>query len=143
MAGGQVISGKGTSFWLDDAPGGTLTDVSTFMNSAAGGNNQGELDGTNFQPGVAKPLKNFIPDFEDRSFDFGGNWSSDAEVFWSAVNGEVGLNYEYGPNGTDPGETKITGLLNVMGYTGPQSNMGMTTWSAKGRVTSRVVGVFT
>jgi len=139
---GQVISGRGTSIVLDDDTGGTPTDISTFCNAWSGANGQEELDGTNFQPGVADPTKNFIPGFSDRSFDAGGNWSSDAEVFWSGVNGKVGLNYEYGPNGTDPGETKITGLCNVSSYTGPQSNLGMTTYSVKIRVTTRVVGVF-
>jgi len=143
MSTGQVISGRGTSFVLDDSVGGTPTDISTFLNSLNFDNSQEELDGTNFQPGVSDPTKNYIPGFSDRSGDSGGNWSSNAEVFFTAVNGLVGLNYEYGPDGTDPGKPKIYGLCNVSSYSGPKSSMGMTVFSVKFRITTRTLGVFT
>jgi len=143
MSDGQVISGVGTYFALDDDVGGTLTDISTFLNSVQGANDQDELDGTNFQPGVADPVKNFIPGFSSRSFNIGGNWSEDAEVFFSAVNGKSGLNYQYGPRGTDTGRVKLSGTCSLLGYTGPQSSVsGITTFSARVRVSTRVVGTF-
>lgn len=140
-----VISGNKTSFWLDatnESPN-NLTDISAYLDTIDGSSDTEELDGTTFQPEVAVPIKNIVAGFSQKGFSLSGKWSAEAEAFFAAVETLSGLHYQYGPEGTAVGKTKITGLCNVLSYSGPQSSVGgITTFSVELRVSSREVGTF-
>lgn len=142
----MAISGVGASLKVDDGTTSpiTLTDVSTYLDSIQGSSNTDELDGTTFQPGVASPVKDIIPGFSTKGFSLGGKWTAAAETFFSGIEGLQGLHYEYGPDGTASGKTKITGLCSCLSYSGPQSSVsGITTFTVELRVSTRSVGTFT
>lgn len=140
----MAIRGIGASLKVDG--GGsptTLTDVSTYLDNIQGNSNPDRLDGTTFQPGVAAPLKVEIRGFDTKGFTLSGKWTAAAEAFFNAIEGVEGLNYEYGPEGTATGKTKIYGLCNCLSYSGPQSSVaGITTFTAELSVTSRAVSTF-
>lgn len=138
------IRGSGASFKVDDAVSPTtLTDVSTWLNNIQGNSNPDRLDGTTFQPGVAAPLKTEIRGFDTKGFTLTGLWNASAETFFSGIEGAEGLAYEYGPDGTASGKTKITGFCNCISYSGPQSQVsGITTFTVELSVTARTPGTF-
>jgi len=139
----MAISGIGTSFKLDNAVGGVLTQVATYLDSVQGSSDQDELDGTTFQPGVAVPLKNLVPGFASKGFSLSGKWSQASDSFFNGIEGKQGLNYEYRPEGTGTGKQKIYGLCNCLSYSGPQSSVdGITTFTVELRKTSQNVGTY-
>lgn len=138
----MAISGVGASFKLDSSVN-VLTEIATFLDSIQGSGDTDQLDGTTFQPGVAVPIKNLIPGFSTKGFSLSGKWSAASEAFFSAVEGFQGLDYEYGPDGTTVGKTKISGTCACYSYSGPQSSVdGITTFTVELTVSSRVVGTF-
>jgi len=101
------------------------------------------LDGTTFQPGVAAPIKTVIAGFRTRALSLSVKWTAPWEVFFTAIEGLEGQDYIYGPLGSTAGMSKISGLCNVLSWTGPVSTVdGIITGSLELRATSRVVGVF-
>jgi|SRR5678815_5767483 hypothetical protein len=138
----MAISGVGTSFKLDNISN-VLTQIATFLDSVQGSGDTDQLDGTTFQPGVAVPVKTIIPGFSTKGYSLSGKWSAAAETFFSAIEGQQGLDYEYGPDGTATGKTKISGLCSCYSYSGPQSSVdGITTFTVELSVSTRVVAVF-
>lgn len=136
------ISGNKTSFKLDNSVG-SLTDISTMLTKVDGSATIDKLDGTTFQPIVATPLKEFVYGFAEKSFALSINWSAASETFFSAIETLTGLHYEYGPEGTAAGKTKISGLCNAGTWSGPSSGIGaITTASFELAVTTRVVGTY-
>jgi len=140
----MAIRGIGASFKIDDAVSPTtLTDVSTYLDNIQGTSSPDRLDGTTFQPGVAAPLKVEIRGFDVKGFTLTGKWTAAAETFFSGIEGAEGLAYEYGPDGTASGKTKVTGFCNCISYSGPQSGVSsITTFTVELSVTSRSVGTF-
>lgn len=138
----MAVKGAGASFKLDNASN-VLTDISTYLDGIDGSSDADELDGTTFQPNVAAPIKDIIAGFRTRGYTLSGKWSPAAETFFSGIEGSNGLDYEYGPDGTTSGKSKISGLCNCLSYSGPQSSIdGITTFTAELRVTTRVVGTY-
>jgi hypothetical protein len=136
------VKGAGASFKLDNSVG-TLTDISTYLDGIDGSSDADELDGTTFQPNVAAPIKVILSGFRTRAYSLSGKWTAAAETFFAAIEGLNDLDYEYGPDGTVAGKTKISGTLNCLSYSGPQSSIdGITTFSAELRVNTRVVGTY-
>lgn len=117
-----------TRFKLDNASG-TLTDVSTYLDSVQGSGDTEFLDGTNFQPDAVNPLKNKVPGFADKGYALTGKWSAAAHAFWSAVEGLQDLEYEYRPD--DPNvDIAIRGTCSCGSYSGPQASVdGIITYS--------------
>lgn len=138
----MAISGVGASFKLDSVSN-VLTQIATFLDSIQGASDTDQLDGNTFQPGVAVPVKNIVPGFSTKGYSCSGKWSAAAETFFSAIEGMQGLDYEYGPEGTAVGKTKISGLCSCYSYSGPQSDVGgITTFTVELSVSSRTVGTF-
>jgi len=137
----MAISGVGTSFKLQNPT--VLTQIATFLDSIQGSGDTDQLDGTTFQPGVAVPVKTLVPGFTTKGYSLAGKWSSASETFFVAVENLSGLAYEYGPDGTATGKTKISGVCSCYSYSGPQSSVdGITTFTVELSVQTRVVGVF-
>lgn len=138
----MAVKGIGTSFKLENSVG-VLTDISTYLDGVDGSSDPDRLDGTTFQPNVAAPVKVEIPGFRTRGFSLSGKWTAAAETFFAAIEGFENLDYEYGPEGTEAGDTKISGTCTCLSYTGPQSAVdGVTTFSVEINVVTRVVGTY-
>lgn len=122
----------------------TLVDISTWLKDIAGSSSMSEYDATCFQPGVAVPLKTTVPGFADKGYTLSGIWTAAVESHFADLEGVQGVEYEYGPEGTGSGATKITGLCNCMSYSGPKAPVdGLVTFDVTLKVTSRTVGAFT
>jgi hypothetical protein len=129
--------GVKTRFKLDNASG-TLTDISTYLDSVQGSSDTEFLDGTTFQPdAVGSALRNEIPGFATKGLSLSGKWTEAAETFFSAIEGRQNLEYEYKPD--DPNvNSSITGTCSCGSYSGPQSSVdGIITFTAELRVQSR------
>jgi hypothetical protein len=129
-------AGIKTRFKLDNASG-TLTDISTYLDSVQGSSDTEFLDGTTFQPDAVTAIKNEIPGFATKGFSLSGKWTEAAEAFFSAIEGDQNLEYEYKPD--DPNITSsITGLCSCGSYSGPQSSVdGVVTFTVELRVQTR------
>jgi len=140
----MAIRGIGASLKLDTSTSpSTLTDVSGYLNNIACGSEVDRLPTTVFQPDVANPLKTFISGGRDRTMTLTGRWTAAAEAFFSSIEGAEGLRYEYGPEGTTTGKTKIYGDCNCLNYSGPQSDVdGITPFTVELSVTSRTVTTY-
>lgn len=138
----MAIPGTGASLKIHNASL-VLTDVSTYLDGIDGSSNADELDGTTFQPNVTNPIKNIVPGMRVRGFSLSGKWTAAAETMFAGIEGMQNLNYEYGPEGTTTGKTKISGTLNCLSYTGPQSSVaGITTFAVELRVNTRTLGTY-
>lgn len=140
----MAIRGIGASLKLDNGVSpSTLTDVSSFLNNIATGSDVDRLPTTVFQPNVANPLKTFISGGRDRTMTLTGRWTAAAETFFSGIEGVEDLEYEYGPEGTTTGKTKISGRCNCLNYSGPQSDVdGITPFTVELSVTTRTVSTY-
>ncbi len=136
--------GVGASFKLGSAGSpATLVDISTWLNNIEPSSSVGEYDATCFQPGVAVPLKSTIPGFADKGYALSGIWTPEVEAHFADLEGTQGVAYEYGPDGDDNGDTKISGTCNVMSYSGPKAPVdGVITFDVQLKVTTRTVGTF-
>lgn len=110
----MAVKGVGASFKIEDgASPSTMTDVSSYCNKIAASSSLTKLDATTFQPNVAAPLKTNIAGPRERTITLTALHTKAAYAFFSALEGVEGVNFEYGPEGTATGQTKITGVCNV------------------------------
>jgi hypothetical protein len=125
-----------TRFSIDD-DNGTLTDVSTYLDSIQGSSDTSFEDGTNFQPDVVVPLRVEIPTFSAKGYSCTGKWSEAAHNFWSVIEGLQDLEYEYRPDDLNT-NVVIRGTCSVGSYSGPQASVdGIITYSVEIRVTTQ------
>jgi hypothetical protein len=130
-------AGVKTRFRLDNASG-TLTDISTYLDSVQGSSDTEFLDGTTFQPDVVgSAIRNEIPGFATKGLSLSGKWTEAAETFFSAIEGLQGLEYQYSPD--EPNVTgSISGTCSCGSYSGPQSSVdGIVTFTVELRVQTR------
>jgi hypothetical protein len=126
-----------------DNGAGSPTDISHYLDGITPSSQTDELDGTTFQPGVAAPTKQIIAGFRTRALSLSCKWTPEAETYFSGIEGKQGLNYKYGPLGSDAGMTGIYGVCNCLSWTGPVSTVdGIITGTAELRCDTRLVGVF-
>jgi len=126
-----------TRFLLDNAAG-TLTDISTWLTAVNGSGSTDFLDATTFQPdAVGSALKDEIPSFSAKAYALSGMWSEEVETFFSAIEGEQNLEFQYLPD--DPNmNSMIHGTCSCGSYSGPQSEVnGLVTFDAELRVQTK------
>ncbi len=133
-------AGIKTRFELDNAAG-TLTDISTYLDSVQGSSDTEFLDGTTFQPDAVTAIKNEIPGFASKGLSLSGKWTEAAEAFFSAIEGEQNLQYRYKPDDVNI-TGSITGTCSCGSYSGPQSSVdGIVTFTVELRVQTREYNV--
>lgn len=138
----MAIAGIRTYFNLDNSTN-VPTDISSYLDGVTPSSDTDELDGTTFQPGVAAPIKVVIAGFRTRALSLSVKWTPAAETFFTAVEGLEGQDYIYGPQGSTAGMSKISGLCNVLSWTGAVSTVdGVTTGTCELRASTRTLGVF-
>ena len=114
-----ALPGAGASFKLGDAAN-VLTEIAIYLNEIASDAATDELDGTTFTPGATAPVKFIVFGATERSYALSGRWLPITETFFAAIDGLQNRSYEYGPEGTATGKTKISGTVNVGAWSGPQ-----------------------
>jgi len=134
----MAVKGVGASFKISDTASPTnLTDVSAYCNKINATSDVARLDATTFQPNVAAPLKTEVAGFRTRGITLTVVHTQAAYTFFSGIEGSEGLDFEYGPEGTAVGETKITGKCNVLSVPMPQADVqGLETFDVQLNVTS-------
>ena len=126
-----------TRFLLDNASG-VLTDISTWLTQVSGSGSTDFLDATTFQPDVVgSALKDEIPSFSAKAYSLSGMWSEAVEAFFSGIEGEQNLEFQYAPD--DPNmNSLIFGTCSCGSYSGPQADVnGMVTFDAELRVQTK------
>jgi hypothetical protein len=137
-----ALPGIGASLKVDSAVN-VLTEIATYLTDISGDVSTDELDGTTFQPGATSPTKYIVFGATERTMAITGMWVPAAETFFAAIDGLQNLDYEYGPEGTASGKTKISGTLNAGGWSGPQQTVnGLITFTMTFKVNSRTVSTF-
>ena len=140
MAGG--IRGIGAGLKIDNASG-TLTDVSAYMRSSSGSTDPQRLDDTTWQPDEANPIKTEIAGATTRNRTLTVLYTPAAFTFFTAIEGKVDLEYEFGPEGLDTGKQKISGLCNCLSVGEPSPGVdNVQEFTVEFNVTSRAVGTF-
>jgi hypothetical protein len=135
-----AIRAAGASLKLAHATTRILTEVATYLSDINAGANTDELDGGTFSPGATLPVK--FPMFGATEYELGlsGRWTPAAETFFSALGGLQEIPYEFCPEGTAIGKTRIYGVCNVPAFPGPTGNVnGLWDFSLTLKATSRYV----
>lgn len=121
-----------------ETPGGVLTDVSTYCDSASLDRELEENDTTTFGAGSSR---SYIPGFANVSFNVGGPWSRESDTFFSAIFTAMragtlaSVSFEYGPEGEASGDIKYSGELVMNTYNGANAEIdNPQEWEAEFRV---------
>lgn len=137
-----MAKGIGAGFKIDSS-GNVLTNVSPWLRNISPSGDVERNDETTLQPDVANPIKTETSGFRTRSMTLTVLWSAAAFLFFSAIEGLEGLDYEYGPQGFTVGDQKISGLCNCLNVTAPSAGVtGSLEFTVELSMTSQAVGTF-
>lgn len=139
----MAVPGAGASLRIGNASN-VLTEVATWLESIANSGSADELDGTVFVPGAIVATKIILYGAVTRGMTLNGRWDASAETFFNSISGLTNRNYEYGPEGTATGKTKISGTMNIGVWNGPgeQNVNGVIPFTLDVRVNTRTVATF-
>ena len=116
---GDPIAGISTYFALGNGAElpavEVITDISDFLDGVEPSEDVDELDGTTFR----REARNIIAGFRTVSYSLSGKWSSAAHTFFAPLRGKTNVAFEFGPEGLDTGMVLISGICNVLSYSGP------------------------
>lgn len=134
------IHSKLSKFFIDNA-GGSLTEISTYVDAVTLSSSLDETETTTF----GAQRKSYISGFNEGEISLGGNWDRTFDVLFSAL--EQGftdgtlttVTFEYGPEGNDAGDKRYTGEAVLTEYEVDSSIQDQVTWTA----TLRISSVFT
>lgn len=136
----SAIRAAGASLKLAHATTRVLTEVATYLNEISSGASTDELDGTTFSPGATTPVKYTLFGATEYTLDLSGRWTPAAETFFSALSGLQDIPYEFCPEGTAVGKTRIYGVCNVGAWSGPGGDVnGLWGFTLTLKATSRYV----
>lgn len=106
------VHGKDSVFKLDNS-GGSLTDISTYVNSVDFPQTADVAETTTLGDGS----KTYIVGLKDSTISLAGLWDSTADGIFGAVVGQSAtLSFEYSPEGTTAGNVKYTGEAILTSY---------------------------
>ena len=104
--------GKDSVFKLDNS-GGSLTDISTYVNNV----DFPETADVSETTTLGADNKTYIAGLKDATISLSGLWDSTADAIFGAVVGQSAtLSYEYSPEGTASGKVKYTGEAILTSY---------------------------
>lgn len=108
------VHGKAAAFKLDDS-GGTLRDLSTYINDIGFPRSIETAETTTFQ--ASGSAKTYITGLTDATISISGLFDSTADGYLSGVLGQAAtITFEYGPAGSGVGSIKYTGECIMTGY---------------------------
>lgn len=106
------VHGKSSVFKLDNS-GGSLTDISTYVNSVDFPETADVAETTTLGDGS----KSYIVGLKDATLSISGLWDSTLDGILGAVVGQSAtLSFEYSPEGTTGGNVKYTGECILTSY---------------------------
>ena len=106
------VHGKDSVFKLDNS-GGSLTDISTYINSVDFPETADVAETTTLGDGS----KTYIVGLKDSTLSVAGLWDATADAIFGAVVGQSAtLSFEYSPEGTASGKIKYTGEAILTSY---------------------------
>jgi|TARA_R100001463_G_scaffold89215_1_gene143934 hypothetical protein len=106
------VHGKDSVFKLDNS-GGSLTDISTYVNSVDFPETADVAETTTLGDGS----KSYIVGLKDATLSISGLWDSTLDGILGAVVGQSAtLSFEYSPEGTGSGAVKYTGECILTSY---------------------------
>ena len=106
------VHGKDSVFKLDNS-GGSLTDISTYVNSVDFPETADVAETTTLGDGS----KSYIVGLKDATLSIRGLWDSTLDGILGAVVGQSAtLSFEYSPEGTTGGNVKYTGECILTSY---------------------------
>jgi len=135
----NFVHGKKTVFKLDDS-GGTLRDLSSYVNSSSLQRLLDLLDTTCF----GATAKTYITGFADAKIPFGGFWDPTldgylAGAFDALAAGTIAsLSFELYPEGNASGKVKYSGEAVLTNYEASQSSQQANAWTSELQVTGAV-----
>ena len=104
--------GKDSVFKLDNS-GGSLTDISTYVNNV----DFPETADVSETTTLGADNKTYIAGLKDATISLSGLWDATADAIFGAVVGQSAtLSYEYSPEGTATGKIKYTGEAILTSY---------------------------
>tara|TARA_R100000081_G_C4727543_1_gene121557 strand:+ start:291 stop:701 length:411 start_codon:yes stop_codon:yes gene_type:complete len=104
--------GKDSVFKLDNS-GGSLTDISTYVNNV----DFPETADVSETTTLGADNKTYIAGLKDATISLAGLWDATADAIFGAVVGQSAtLSYEYSPEGTASGKIKYTGEAILTSY---------------------------
>jgi len=126
--------GKDSVFKLDDS-GGTLTDISSYVNSVDFPETADVAETTVLGDGN----KTYIVGLKDATLSISGLWDSTLDGILGAVVGQSAtLSFEYSPEGTTGGNVKYTGECILTSYAQSSPVGDVVGYSADFQVTGAV-----
>lgn len=135
------ITGRNAHFVLDNAAG-TPTDISSYVQSITPAVNREEFEYRRFKGTRTEKVAGFVTE----DWDIRGAWEPAADTYWRALAGEdegEGVDYILGPEGSDAGQVKYTGTMNVLAYEHDEiSTEGIMFYTARVSVLSKTVSTF-
>lgn len=126
------VHGKDSAFKIDDSGGGSLTDISAYVDSVEG--LPGEREFADVTALGDEGHKN-IPGLENASFTIGGSWDATLDGYLGTlVDATATASFEYGPAGSSSGKVKYSGECWVTSYTVSSSVADKVSWTANCQV---------
>ena len=108
------VHGKSATFKLDDS-GGTLRDLSTYINDVGFPRSIETAETTTFQ--ASGSAKTYITGLTDATISISGLFDATADGYLAGVLGQAAtITFEYGPAGSTAGNIKYTGECIMTGY---------------------------
>jgi hypothetical protein len=137
---GTPVTGLLTYFALGNAATPSVVqDISDFLTNVSPSEDPDEIEATTFR----NPNKRLLPGYATIGYTLTVAHSKESFAFFSALRGKLDVNFEYGPEGIEVGDTMITGTCNVFSVPDPTADVGsVTTFNVELRINTRTVGAF-
>lgn len=128
------VHGKDSVFKLDNS-GGTLTDISSYVNSV----DFPETADVAETSTLGSSAKSYIVGLKDATLSIAGLWDSTVDGILGAVVGQSStLSFEYSPEGTTGGNIKYTGECILTSYSQSSPVGDVVSYSADFQVSGAV-----
>lgn len=126
--------GKNAVFKVDNS-GGTLTNISTYLNNVSFPRSVETGETTSF----GNSAKTYIVGLSDSTVSVDGTWDATVDAHLAAVLGQdASLSFEYGPEGSGSGAVKFTGECYLTSYETSSPVADVVKFTAEFQVTGTV-----
>lgn len=126
--------GKNAVFKVDNS-GGTLTNISTYLNNVSFPRSVETGETTSF----GNSAKTYIVGLSDSTISVDGTWDATVDAHLAAVLGQdASLSFEYGPEGSGSGSVKFTGECYLTSYETSSPVADVVKFTAEFQVTGTV-----
>lgn len=126
--------GKNASFKVDNS-GGTLTDISSYLNEISLPRSIETGETTSF----GNSAKTYLVGLSDSTLSISGTWDATLDAHLAGIIGQAAsVSFEYGPEGTGAGAIKYTGESYLTSFETSSPVADVVTFSAEFQVTGTV-----